>query len=246
MIKHLLSFALSCIVLAHPAVGQVTWTEPQIQTLLEQADAFRVPLKQGRVFAQISVVKNNVRSRALPMRVEFSAKRARRVETLGGPRKGQRVLLTADGYWLFMEGIKQPVRLNRLQRILGQASFGDIGNLRFAEDYQAQSWGIENGLLGITLIARTQGQVVDDITLWIDPQTRAPKRAALLFPSGKTFKILEFDTPQQTPVGPMILRTRFVDPARADAFTELTYAPPEPFHFADAYFTPTALVAEKE
>ncbi|MCX7560548.1 outer membrane lipoprotein-sorting protein [Sulfitobacter sp. F26204] len=246
MIKYLFSLVLTCMLLAQPGQAQHIWTKVEIQSLLKRADAYRMPLEQGRVLAGITLVKNGIRSRTLPMRIEFSAKRERRIETLGGARKGQRVLLTPEGYWLYMTGIKQPVRLNRLQRVLGQASFGDIGNLRFAEDYQAQNWNEENGLIRIVLAAHMQGQVVDNITLWIDPQTGAPVRASLLFPSGKTFKILNFDPPQPTPAGAMILSTRFVDPTQADVFTELTYAPPESTGFAPTYFTPTALVAEKE
>lgn len=246
MIKYLFALFFACSWIAQPATAETNWSDTDIAGLLEQVDHYRMPLNEGRVFVELTMVNNGERSRALPMRVEFSHTRSRRVETLGGPRKGQRVLLTQDAYWLYMPGIKQPVQLNRLQRILGQASFGDIGKLQFAKDYRAVEWKTEGELLKISLTARTPGQVVDDIELWISPQTGAPIRAALLFPSGKTFKILEFSDLSTTPFGPMIQRTRFIDPVNQSGFTELAYAIPEQATYTTDYFTPNALLVEKE
>jgi hypothetical protein len=247
MIKRFIAITFSCVLFAQSAAAGNDWTVTEIQSLLEQVDTYRMPLKEGQVFVELSVVNDGSRGRALPMRVEFSRSRERRVETLGGQRKGQRVLLTQGSYWLYMPGIKQPVRLNRLQRILGQASFGDIGKLQFSEDYRAVRWVEKDGSLQVTLTARVPGEVVDDIELWISPETGAPQSAAFLFPSGKTFKILEFSDPSVTPVGAMILTIKFIDPTRPSRYTELTYAVPERTTFTKDYFTPGSLInTEKE
>lgn len=230
----LLAFALSGPAMA----GQDT---PNLITLLQKADAMRMPLDEGRVTARITMEKDGQRGRALPFAVAFSAQRERRVETLGGSRKGQRVLLTGEGYWLWMPGIQQPVRLTRLQRMLGQASFGDIGNLRFAQDYTATASHTDGAALCITLKARDPGKVVDDAELCLDPETGAPLTAQFFYPSGKPFKSLEFSEPEATAYGPMVRATYFLDPAGGSARTELAYDIPEPMQFPAGYFDPAGL-----
>ena len=219
--------------------------DKRVQELVRQVDTLRIPLKSGRMFAHITLVSNGTETRPLPFLVDFSGARERRVETLGGIRKGQRVLLTSQGYWLFMQGISKPVRLTRLQRMLGQASFGDIGNLRFAEDYRIVSWSIEdNGWLKVQLVTIDPGRFVEDVSLLIDPVAEIPLRVAFMYPSGKIFKLLEFSPPDVRNGIRMIRTMRFVSPDDPNRFTKLEYSNLHPQFFAKDYFTVNALIRQ--
>jgi hypothetical protein len=236
-------FSMLCLaVIPYTALAEGTPGLKRVQALVKQADTLRMPLEEGRMIAHITLVSNDDKSRPLPFLIDFSAARERRVETLGGVRKGQRVLLTPQGYWLFMQGIAKPVRLSRLQRMLGQASFGDIGNLRFAEDYKIVSWSeFDNGLLRVQLIAHDPSQFIEDAILVIDPETATPLRAEFMFPSGKIFKLLEFSLPDIQDGITMIRNIRFLSPDNPNHFTMLEYRDLHPETFGAGYFTVEAL-----
>lgn len=212
-----------------------------IADLLRKADKMRMPLEEGRVRANLTVEKDGVRSQALPFDVAFSSDRERRVETLGGARKGQRVLLTDEGYWLWMQGIKEPVQLTRLQRMLGQASFGDIGNLRFSEDYEIVETFEKDEAICVKLHAFDARKTVENAQICLNPDTGAPLTADFFYPSGKSFKKLEFSAPEDTPFGPMVRTTVFLDPAGGSTRTEMVYDIPLRTQFSDSFFDPAKL-----
>lgn len=237
-------FSVLCLAgFSRTAHSDGTLDYEHIQALVKQVDTLRMPLQSGRMFAHITLVSNGTETRPLPFLIDFSAARERRVESLGGVRKGQRVLLTSQGYWLFMQGISKPVRLTRLQRMLGQASFGDIGNLRFAEDYKITNWKVgETGQLKVQLVAIDPSRFVEDVSLLIDPEAAIPLRAEFMYPSGKVFKLLEFSPPNFRDGLTMIRTMRFIAPDDPNRFTKLEYSDLQPHDFANDYFTVKALM----
>jgi hypothetical protein len=48
---------------------------------------------------------------------------------------GQKVLMLGDDFWLLMPGSQRPLRITPSQKLLGDASTGDIATLSWADDY---------------------------------------------------------------------------------------------------------------
>ena len=57
--------------------------------------------------------------------------------------KGRKILMIKDDMWVFLPDTKKPVRLTASQRLLGQASNGDVVKVRFDYDYSAVMGGEE-------------------------------------------------------------------------------------------------------
>lgn len=55
--------------------------------------------------------------------------------------KGQKVLMLGDDFWLLMPGSQRPLRITPMQKLLGDASTGDIATLSWSGDYTATLLG---------------------------------------------------------------------------------------------------------
>ena len=57
--------------------------------------------------------------------------------------KGQKVLMLGDDFWLLMPGSQRPLRITPMQKLLGDASTGDIATMSWADDYTGSVAGDE-------------------------------------------------------------------------------------------------------
>lgn len=51
------------------------------------------------------------------------------------------MLMLGDNYWLLMPKSRRPIRITPMQKLLGEASVGDISTLTWSDDYQASLEG---------------------------------------------------------------------------------------------------------
>lgn len=127
--------------------------------------------------------------------------------------KGQKVLMLGDEFWLLMPGSQRPLRITPMQKLLGDASTGDIATMSWAEDYTAELVGEERcdagPCLHLKLAAKRKGVSYQRIELWIGQQRHEPLRADLYVQSDKLAKQARFvmdraDKP--TTVSEMVLK----------------------------------------
>jgi hypothetical protein len=127
--------------------------------------------------------------------------------------KGQKVLMLGDEFWLLMPGSQRPLRITPMQKLLGDASTGDIATMSWAEDYTAELVGEERcdaaPCLHLKLAATRKGVSYQRIELWIGAQRHEPLKADLYVQSDKLAKQARFvmdraDKP--TTVSEMVLK----------------------------------------
>lgn len=126
---------------------------------------------------------------------------------------GQRVLMLGDDFWLLMPGSQRPLRITPLQKLLGDASTGDIATLSWAEDYAGTVVGEEDcegrPCIHLQLKAVRPGVSYQRIELWLAKPRHEPLRAQLYVQSDKLAKQARFvlDRPEApTAVAEMVLR----------------------------------------
>lgn len=130
---------------------------------------------------------------------------------------GQKVLMLGDDFWLLLPGSQRPVRITPSQKLLGDASTGDIATMSWAEDYSGQLVGEgacpapddKKPCLQLALSATRKGVSYQRITLWIGKQRHEPVAADLYVQSDKLAKQARFvmDKPANpTLVTEMVLR----------------------------------------
>ena len=107
--------------------------------------------------------------------------------------KRQRILMLSGNMWFYKPGLSKPVPISRRQRLLGQASYGDIAATNYAGDYSATRLDdVElDGEPCYVFDLRSQepGRTTyDRIKYWVSKERLVGVRAEYFTVSGKLFK----------------------------------------------------------
>lgn len=164
----------------------------------------------------------------------------------GGKNDGRKALTVGPKMWLIVPGAEHPVPITANQRLMGGASFGDVAQMRFAEDFDAslrpgtETVG-ERACRVIDLTAKAANAPYPRATLWLDAEgERLPRKLALVLPSGKAAREVAFTrfraVQGRTVVAEMEIRD-LLGP-KAQALTRLEYLEIQPAKIDDRVFTP--------
>ncbi len=127
--------------------------------------------------------------------------------------QGQKVLMLGDDFWLLMPSSQRPMRITTMQKLLGDASTGDIATMRWSGDYSATLVGLEPcadatvpasiapgtqatppaSCYHLQLQAMRKGVTYQRIELWLGQQRHEPVRAQLYVQSDKLAKQALFE-----------------------------------------------------
>lgn len=106
--------------------------------------------------------------------------------------KGQKLLMLDNNMWFHKPGLSKPIPISLRQKLMGQASYGDVASTNYAEDYEATRLPDET-VDGIDcyvfdLRARNTRTTYDRIKYWVDKQRLVGVKADYYTLSGKRFK----------------------------------------------------------
>ncbi len=186
---------------------------PDAQALLVASDAVRNPGQAFRVTVTLTEFEKG-------QQVESSqlVSYARTIESSGGqfasllrfvqPARdtGKLMLKSGKDLWFFDPGTKASVRISPQQRLLGDASNGDVVTVNFARDYKAAIAAEETVSDGerkqrrsykLALTAVSEDATYAAIELWIDADNKAPIKARFLADSGRLLKTAYYRKFQQ-------------------------------------------------
>lgn len=129
-----------------------------------------------------------VRARANDSLVEFTAP----------PKvKDQKLLTVERNMWFIKPGLRKPTPISARQRLIGQASNGDVAATNYAGDYKAALLGEEtiNGesCYRLELTAREAQVTYDRIVYWVSKSRQVGVQAEFYTVSGKLFKRARFE-----------------------------------------------------
>jgi hypothetical protein len=183
----------ACALAASHAAAQ------DVPTLLKAADKFRMGSDNMQVDTQVSVFNaDGTPDKERRYTVFAQAKHQSLVLMQSPAEKGQKVLMLGDDFWLLMPGSQRPLRITPMQKLLGDASTGDIATLSWADDYTGSVAGEEpcgdpqQACLHLSLSANRKGVTYQRIELWIGKARREPIRADLYVQSDKLAKQARF------------------------------------------------------
>ncbi|WP_374496032.1 outer membrane lipoprotein-sorting protein [Zoogloea sp.] len=107
------------------------------------------------------------------------------------------ILFNGKDLWFYDPSSKASIRLSPQQRLLGQASNGDVVTVNLARDYQATSAVEEDTQDGdrqirrshrLSLFASTPDATYHRIDMWVDAASARPLKARFYSESGKLLK----------------------------------------------------------
>jgi hypothetical protein len=165
--------------------------------LLKAADRYRIASEDVQVDIQIDTAKPDGTVDKQRRYTVFSQSGHRSLVLMQSPaERGQKVLMLGDDFWLLMPSSQRPLRITPSQKLLGDASTGDVATLRWADDYTAELVGEERcgdtACLHLALTAARKGVTYQRIGLWIGADRHEPLRADLYVQSEKLAKQARF------------------------------------------------------
>lgn len=170
-----------------------------VQALLKKADAFRLSEDHLQVENQIIVKKNGQVDKDRLYSVLLAGSKKSLVLMRSPAEKGQKVLMLGDDYWLIMPNSQRPMRITPTQKLLGDASTGDIATLTWSGDYdgkivgeEACDEGSKERCTHLSLVSQRKGLTYAHIELWLTAGAAEPVRADLYVQSDKMAKRAKF------------------------------------------------------
>lgn len=203
---NLLKSALACVCLA--ALTLAPAAPAAADAVLEQIDAHRVPYPNAEVLVQARTADGQTKE----FQVFLNDRNESVVKMLTGSENGRYVLMTDTSFYLYIPSTSRPVRISPLQRLVGDANFGDIGRLTFAGSYRIEERAASDAPAGppvnvgfrtaqgnverIRLKATKRTATYDRIDLWVIAGSLVPVRADYYLVSGKHQKSAWFSAPE--------------------------------------------------
>ncbi len=161
--------------------------------ILAESDNYRSRFVQSKMDVVINSFKNgSLKDTETYMVYSNSGMGKTLIEMTSGRNSGDRVLLTNNGMFIALKRASRPVRITPLQRLLGQASYGDLASLRFANDYNAEIINEEQDSFVLELTAKSKHATYVKMHFWVAKKDNAPQKADAFLASGKLFKQLSY------------------------------------------------------
>ncbi len=165
--------------------------------------------------------------------------------TLAPPKhRDEKVLMVSGNMWFYRPGLSKPIPISKRQRLMGNASYGDIAATNYAEDYDATR--LPDQVLGgedcyvFDLKARTKDCTYDRIVYWISKDRLVGIKADYYTLSGKKFKSSLMEYSNTVSVGesarPFISKLGINDELMSNDTTVLKFEKPALGLIADSVF----------
>ena len=157
--------------------------------LLSKVDAYRNALDSFVVDVDLTSTTSDGHSETSQFRVYGKGSDRSVVEfTAPQSEKGKYMLMLRDAMWIYMPSASRPIRISPLQRLMGQASNGDVARTSFSVDYTQQAVAEEGDAYVLDLAAKDPSIAYNRVRLWVDKSTYEPRRADFCVVSGKLIK----------------------------------------------------------
>jgi hypothetical protein len=154
--------------------------------------------------------------------------------------KGQYLLMLEDAMWIYMPNTRKPIRITPLQRLLGDASNGDVARTRWAGDYDAALKGEEQvdgvNCYILALTARREGATYNRADLWIRKVDARPVKAEIFLTSGKHYKTIFYDKFGEVHGKLLLTQMTIVDRLREESRTVMSFSNQTPRDIPEKYF----------
>ena len=225
------------------ASDKIEATAADVKQRIEQADTVRSRFKSGELLSEITLYRNDKAVESNRYKVQFNPNGDSRVSMLDTRSKGQKVLLLKNAMWLFVPRTRKAIRITPMQRLMGQASYGDVASLSWAQEYRWDGEPLltETDSAGLTLVqigltADRQSATYRRIRLWLNAANNHPVKADFFLASGKRMKSADYQIEQLDGL-PFVRTTRFLTPGKANEHTLMTANDPIAKHYPASLFT---------
>jgi hypothetical protein len=223
-----------------------TATAADIQALLKEADAYRLAGSTLQVETIVELYKAGQLDKERRYTVYLKPGRRSLVIMRSPADAGQKVLMLGDDFWQIMPQSQRPIRITPIQKLLGDASAGDIATMSWSEDYVGSVNGKTtvdgSACLKLDLVAKTRGVTYQRVELYLAESDHRPLRADLFVASDKLAKKASF-TLETIDGRPQVSAMILTDMIQTGRETRIRYLSRKARAIADEYYNPMFLTS---
>jgi len=173
----------------------------QADFILKKSDSSRFATRNSKIEVLLELYADGSLVSKERLDVYNKGRNKSLVKFLDKKRNGQLVLSVGKNLWVYFPRTRKPIRITPIQRIMGQASNGDIARLSYSTDYDAVLLREEN-FMGkdcyvLKLDAKSRSSTYRKIIYWISKGDHLPRKAEYYLISGKHFKTATFEDYRQ-------------------------------------------------
>jgi outer membrane lipoprotein-sorting protein len=209
--------------------------------ILKKVDVFRNPLDSFVIDVKLTSHRDGAKTEDWDFRVYGRGSDKSLVEFLSpASEKGRYLLMLNDAMWIYMPNTSRPIRISPLQRLMGEASNGDVARTNYSVDYIAEPAG-EDEVEGVktyvlNLRAKDPGVSYSRVRLWVNSRNFEPVQSEFYVASGKLMKrafFREFGTMNGMRT---VTKIEIHDVVRPGRWTLMSYANLQPRKVPDKMF----------
>ncbi len=229
-------FLLFALCLLPFAAGAQTARE-----IVEASDDARNLSQSFKMAMRLTDFENEKQKDQAEFEVMVSGRDKGLVKFASGRNKGNYLLMAGDDMWIYLPNTRLPIRITPMQRLMGDASNGDVARTNYSQDYDATLLGEETregvNCWRLELKAKSKAATYHRIEYWVEKGTFLPTRADFYLLSGKFYKTALFEKFEPNSFADRFLtRTVLIDRLRPGRKTVMEYFHVRPEDIPDKYF----------
>lgn len=236
---------IALMLLALASCAAMAAEDGKVKALLKEADAYRLAVDSGRVETEVRSFRAGVPDKTRSYAVYLKPGRRSLVLFRTPSERGQKMLMLNDDYWLIMPSSQRPLRITAMQKLLGEASTGDVATMTWSEDYDGKISGEDNvdgvSCLKLDLTGTRKGVSYPRIVLYLAKKDHRPVQAELYVASDKLAKLARFQLGTVDGRKQVTVMT-LIDHLQKERTTEVHYLSRSDKTLSDDYFNPAFLV----
>lgn len=213
--------------------------------ILQRVDALRNPFDHFSLDLELASYHKD-QAEVWRFRVYGQGKDKSLVEFLSpASEQGKYLLMLRDGMWIYVPSTSRPIRISPLQRLMGEASNGDVARTNYSADYTAESIAPDTvdgkPAYRLDLAANDSQLSYSRVVLWVTRSGDEPVKADYYVGSGKLVKRVFFREIGSLGGSRMVTKVEIFDAVRPDRRTVMSYTRLEEKHLPAKMFQPTYL-----
>lgn len=207
---------------------------PDAEALVRRADEFRQFYKDAVYSIRLTRFQAGQPAGESRLKVAIRGTESSLMRVTAGTDLGQQVLMNDNGLWVKLPRSTRSLRITPLQRLMGEASVGDIGRMRWQDDYQATLAAEPDAMLEGTAAWRVELTAKSDLATYprivalLAKSDSRPLQAEFFMKSGKAVKAVRFGPVEKINDRRGIRSMEFRDLVRTDNRTAMLIEQAEP------------------
>jgi len=208
---------------------------------LAQAEQFRMQYPSAKITCDVALYHADELTKSRIYEVYSSTDNRAVVLFKSAAEAGQKVLINKEKFWMFMPKSRRPIRITPMQKLLGEASLGDVATLNWTEQYQVVKEQLNGDKIELQLQATQHSGSYQRINLTLNAADKFPLSADLYLRSGMLAKTAQFKRGMLNGK-PAVVQMTLLDRMRPDQKTIIRYRDVTPLTIPDKLFNPQILL----